>query len=231
MIRLAQSPDALPVTALVRAAYESYVPLLGRNPQPMDDNHAALIAAGEVFLLEQGGELAGVLVIQQQDRHELLIRTIAIAPTSQRRGLGTRLIDYAERVADDRGISRVRLYTNEVMDGTERLYRRLGFDETGREGLAGRRVIYMTKEVLHSRTSWYDVIVTDPTICFGKVRIAGTRHYIDHLLGMIQEGASLTDIPVEYPDLTGEQLKSMMGFVRDLVASRRNALKGEQKNV
>ncbi len=80
------------------------------------------------------------------------------------------------------------------------------------------------------RTPWDGIIVTDADICFGKVRIAGTRHYIDHLLGIIEAGGSFNDILEDYPDLTTAQLAAMMGFVRDMVAAKRNRLKGERHN-
>ena len=80
------------------------------------------------------------------------------------------------------------------------------------------------------RTPWDGIIVTDDHTCFGKVRIAGTRHYIDHLLSIIEGGGSFEDIRREYPDLTKAQLAAMIGFVRDLVAAKRNRLKGERHN-
>lgn len=230
MIRPGQPADTEAVTALIHAAYDGYVPLLGRDPQPLTDDYAALIAAGEVFVLEEDGMLAGVLVVQEPEPGTMLVRTVGIAPDRQRRGLGTRLMAYAEELADGRDLSRMHLYTNEVMDGTARLYARLGYAEARRDGTDGRQVIYMAKEVPLGRTSWFDGIVTDPTICFGKVRIAGTRRYIDFLLGMIEGGASFDDILADYPDLKREELKAMMGFVRDTVASKRNALKGEHRN-
>ena len=230
MIRPAQPEDAEPVIALIHAAYRGYVPRLGRDPQPMTDDYAALIAAGEVFVLETEATLAGVLVVQEPESNTMLVRTVGVAPGRQQRGLGTQLMAYAERLADERDLSRVRLYTNEVMEGTARLYARLGYVETSRDGPAGKQVIYMAKEVPSGRTPWFDHIVTDSGVCFGKVRIAGTRHYIDHLLGMIEGGFSFDDILSDYPDLKREELEAMMGFVREVVASKRNGLEGEHRN-
>ena len=56
------------------------------------------------------------------------------------------------------------------------------------------------------RTPWDGIIVTDPEVCFGKARIAGTRHYIDFLLGLIEGGASFNTILAEYPTLTRGEL-------------------------
>lgn len=230
MIRPAEPADAEPVTALIHSAYGGYVSLLGRNPQPLNDNYAALIEAGEVFALTEDDALLGVLVVQEPEYGTLLVRTVAIAPRHQGQGLGTRLMAYAEQVADERDLTRMQLYTNEVMDGTARLYARLGYAETHRTGADGQQVIYMAKEIRPGRTPWYDVIVTDPNVCFGKPRIIGTRHYIDYLLAMIEGGASFESILLDYPQLERAQLQAMMGFVRDVVAAKRNGLKSEHKN-
>jgi uncharacterized protein (DUF433 family) len=78
------------------------------------------------------------------------------------------------------------------------------------------------------RTPWDGIIVTNKDTCMGKVRIAGTRHYIDHLLALIEGGASFDNILEDFPELDRTQLQAMMGFTRDLVAAKRNRLKGER---
>lgn len=80
------------------------------------------------------------------------------------------------------------------------------------------------------RTPWDSIIVTDEDTCMGKVRIAGTPHYIDHLLALIERGASFDGILADYPELNLVQLQAMMGFTRDLNAAKRNRLKGERHN-
>ena len=80
------------------------------------------------------------------------------------------------------------------------------------------------------RTPWDEIIVTDLEVCFGKARIAGTRYYIDFFLALIAGGASFDTILADYPTLTRAELQAMMGFVRDLVAAKRNRLKGELTN-
>jgi ribosomal protein S18 acetylase RimI-like enzyme len=146
VIRLARLDDAASVSALIRATYSLYVPRLGRDPQPMTDDYAALIEAGEVWVSDGKTALEGVLVVQKTEDY-LLIRTIGIAPARQRQGLGTRLMGEAERLAVAADIRTLRLYTNEVMTGNVELYERLGYIETHRTGPEGKQVIYMTKEL------------------------------------------------------------------------------------
>ena len=77
------------------------------------------------------------------------------------------------------------------------------------------------------RTPWDGVIVTDADTCFGKARIAGTRMYVDFILQLIEGGASIDDILQDYPGVTRDQVKAAIGFTRDLVAAKRNRLKGD----
>jgi uncharacterized protein (DUF433 family) len=79
------------------------------------------------------------------------------------------------------------------------------------------------------RTPWDGVIVTDSDTCFGKARIAGTRMYVDFILQLLEGGASIDDILKDYPQLTRGELQAAIGFARDLVAAKRNRLKGETR--
>ncbi len=146
VIRLAIPSDVTEITALIDAAYSGYAPLLQRNPQPMDDDYSVLIAAGEVTVRCEEGQILGVLVCQQREDH-LLVRTVGIRPDRQRLGLGSELMRYAETIAAEHGWRVLRLYTNEVMTGNVELYQRLGYSETHRTGPDGRQVIYMLKEL------------------------------------------------------------------------------------
>ena len=143
-MRQARPDDVHNLSALIQAAYSLYVPHLGRKPQPMTDDYAALIEANEVWVIEDGSELEGVIVTQTIEDY-LLVRTVGITPARQRQGLGTQLMAEAERLARAADIRTLRLYTNEVMAGNVELYERLGYAETHRDGPEGKQVIYMTK--------------------------------------------------------------------------------------
>jgi ribosomal protein S18 acetylase RimI-like enzyme len=97
----------------------------------MLDDYAALIAAGEVFVLDDNG-IAGIIVLRGRKDH-LLVDNIAVEPARQRQGLGRRLLAFADERARLQGISELRLYTHETMVENIAIYRRLGWKETGRE--------------------------------------------------------------------------------------------------
>jgi GNAT superfamily N-acetyltransferase len=83
------------VRDLVRASYSKYVGRIGKQPAPMLEDYAALIRAGEVWVLAEGGEVLGVLVIRPAEDH-LFVDNVAVAPGHQGRGLGRELVAFAE---------------------------------------------------------------------------------------------------------------------------------------
>jgi ribosomal protein S18 acetylase RimI-like enzyme len=129
--RLAGAGDLATVEALTRAAYAHYVPLLGREPLPMTEDYAPRIAAGEVWLLEESHETLGLIVLEDHGDN-LMILNIAISPEHQSRGLGRRLLAFAEDEARRRGCRTLKLYTNGMMTRNIAIYRRCGFKEAGR---------------------------------------------------------------------------------------------------
>ena len=71
---------------------ERYVPVIGTRPGPMLDDYAARIAADQVWVLEDGGSIAGVLVLEDGPEN-FLLDNIAVRPDRQGSGFGRRLLD------------------------------------------------------------------------------------------------------------------------------------------
>jgi ribosomal protein S18 acetylase RimI-like enzyme len=143
-IRSAGPDDLAAVEAIVRSAYARYVPLIGRKPGPMLDDYRASIGKGHVHVLSYEGGICGILVLIPEE-HAMLLDNVAIRPDAQGRGHGRTLIAFAERMARERGLRAIRLYTNEAMTENVALYGRLGFVETHRREEDGFRRVYMTK--------------------------------------------------------------------------------------
>lgn len=144
--RLARPEEAAALRALVRDAYAHYVPRLGREPAPMTDDYAARIAAGQAWIEEQGGAPVGALVLEDTE-DGLMLDNIAVAAAMRGRGLGRRLLDFAEAEARRRGHGRIWLYTNEKMVENIAMYTRLGYAETHRAEQAGHRRVFMEKRL------------------------------------------------------------------------------------
>jgi len=143
-IRKALPGEAARIRDVVRAAYARYVPLIGRPPAPMGDDYDRRIARGEAWVLDRAGCIEGVLVLETQP-DGLLLDNVAVRPDRQGQGHGRQLIAFAERQAWTRGYGAIRLYTNVQMEENVRLYRRLGFVETGRGTQDGFERVFMAK--------------------------------------------------------------------------------------
>jgi ribosomal protein S18 acetylase RimI-like enzyme len=143
-VRPAKPEDAAAVGELVRAAYSTYVGRMGKEPAPMLEDYAALIRDGVVWVLDEGGEVLGALVMRPAEDH-LFVDNVAVAPGHQGRGLGRELVAFAEERARKEGLGEVRLYTNEKMQENLSVYTKLGFEETGRRLDGGYRRVFMRK--------------------------------------------------------------------------------------
>ena len=143
-IRLAQANDRPRIEAIVEAAYSPYIARMGRRPGPMLDDYAARIAAGQIHVLESGGTLVGILVLEPAEDH-LLLDNIAIDPAAQGGGHGKALMAFAEAEARRRSYDRIQLYTHVLMVENVAIYERLGYRVTERKTVAGYDRIYMEK--------------------------------------------------------------------------------------
>ncbi|MBN9526034.1 MAG: GNAT family N-acetyltransferase [Alphaproteobacteria bacterium] len=145
-LRQAGIEDVAGIEALVRAAYSIYLPRIGKPPGPMLDDYHALVADGRVTVVDHAGRPAGLIVLLPQPDH-LLLDNVAVAPEAQGRGLGRRLIAFAEAEARRLGLHEIRLYTHITMTENITLYRRLGFVETHRGEQAGYSRVFMRKPI------------------------------------------------------------------------------------
>jgi GNAT superfamily N-acetyltransferase len=146
VVRQALSEESNAVRDVVHAAYRHYIARIGKPPGPMRDDYASRIADDQVWVLEDGGRIVGVLVLEQGP-HGLLLDNIAVLPDSQGKGSGRVLIEFAEAEARQRGFHEINLYTHALMSENIALYGRIGFVETHRISENGYDRIYMTKRL------------------------------------------------------------------------------------
>jgi ribosomal protein S18 acetylase RimI-like enzyme len=146
MMRAATMDDLPQIQDLVARAYGHYIARMGRPPGPMLDNYAARIELGQAFVAEEEGAVAGLLVLIDEADH-LLLDNVAVHPDAQGRGLGRKLMAFADAEALRRVSGELRLYTHESMTENIALYSRLGWEETGRALQAGYERVFMRKPV------------------------------------------------------------------------------------
>ncbi|MFV2176209.1 GNAT family N-acetyltransferase [Actinomadura sp. LOL_016] len=141
-MRLAVPADRPRVEAIVEAAYAPWAERIGVRPLPMDADYDALIRAGHVHVTGPGPD--GLIVLIPEDG-VLLVDNVAVAPDRHGRGIGGRLLAFAEDQARARALPRLRLITNVLMTSNIARYERLGYRETHREDVGARTVVHMAK--------------------------------------------------------------------------------------
>jgi len=86
--------------------------------------------AREVYVAVLGGEVVGFTILRMEGVFVGYIQTVGVLPGWRDRGIGTRLIDFAERRIFER-FPNVFLCVSSFNEEARRLYERLGYDEVG----------------------------------------------------------------------------------------------------
>jgi N-acetylglutamate synthase-like GNAT family acetyltransferase len=111
------TPDDVPALyVVVHEAYLLYVPRIGRMPAPMTADYSAAVQSGQAWVAEADGAIAGLLVLVVYPDY-LLIENIAVQPSAQRRGIGSRLLELAEDEARAHGLGEIRLLPEARLPG------------------------------------------------------------------------------------------------------------------
>lgn len=145
-LRTATAADVPAITALVQSAYAAWVPLIGRNPRPMDVDYADAVIRHRFDLLVEGGTLVGLIETDRRPDH-LWIENIAVARARQGQGIGRHLLAHAERLARNAAVPDLRLLTNAAFVANIALYERTGFAITHREPWGDGETVYMTRHL------------------------------------------------------------------------------------
>ena len=145
-IRAATAADVPAIADIVEQAYRHYIARMGKPPRPMLDDYAARVLEGVVSVLEEDAAIAGIIVLLPATNY-LLLDNVAVSPARQGLGLGRRLLAFAEAEALRRGYHEIRLYTHQTMVENQRLYKSIGYEETGRGTKAGYDRVFMRKRL------------------------------------------------------------------------------------
>ncbi|WP_224705558.1 GNAT family N-acetyltransferase [Devosia aquimaris] len=147
--RQATASDAPAITALVRAAYARWVPLIGREPMPMRVDYAEALTRHRIDLLVVDDGLVGLIETLQHPDH-LWIENIAVEPQCQGRGHGRMLLAHAEQRAREAGCGELRLLTNAAFASNVALYERTGFHVGRSEPFMGGTTLYLSKRLVEA---------------------------------------------------------------------------------
>ena len=140
--RPATTADLPVIRDVVTAAYARYLGRMDRPPAPMLADYGAAVDAGQLWVT--GQPVTGLIeLIEAGDT--LHVGNVAVHPSVQGTGLGRQLMDFAERRAILGGLTRLSLYTNEVMTENQAIYMHLGYQVTSRGRENGYHRVYMEK--------------------------------------------------------------------------------------
>jgi len=145
-MRTALPHEASAIRAVVRAAYAKWVPVLGREPRPMQADYEAAVEVHRFDLIEVDGRIVALIETEPREGH-LWIENIAVLPDWQGHGLGKRLLAHAEELARAAGLSEMRLLTNGKMLANRALYQSAGYVEDREESYGDGTVVYFSKRI------------------------------------------------------------------------------------
>ncbi|MFA8440990.1 MAG: GNAT family N-acetyltransferase [Yoonia sp.] len=129
IVRRATTDDVAGFTSVLGAAY---APLQALGLPPVTEGIADDIRDHNVWVSEVDGALCGgiVLVLGRQAH----IANLAVHPDAGGHGIGQALIAKASEAAAAAGHDTIHLATHVDMTGTQGFYRKLGWQQAGREG-------------------------------------------------------------------------------------------------
>ena len=117
-----------------------------RGVYPTEATAREALEAGELFVLEEDGQLAAAARIncvqvpvyrqapwrwEAPPEQVCVLHTLVVDPLQKGRGLGTAFVDFYESYALEQGCPYLRMDTNEKNAAARALYARLGYREAG----------------------------------------------------------------------------------------------------
>jgi GNAT superfamily N-acetyltransferase len=145
-IRPAAEADVPDLRQIAVAAYQHYVPRIGRAPAPMTADYPAAVRRGQAWVAAEDGQVAGFVILIAKPGY-LLLENVAVLPTAQGRGIGARLLALADEYARSLGLPEIRLYTNEAMAENLAYYPRHGYTETHRAFQHGFQRVFFHRQL------------------------------------------------------------------------------------
>lgn len=144
-IRRAIPSDLNEIQRCAEAAYKKYIPRIGRKPAPMVADFSSAIASQCLNVFEDGS-IEGFIIFFPREDH-IHVENIAVLPNAQGKGIGSKLLAYAEEQAEIIGMKAIELYTNEKMSESISYYNYLGFIEIDRRKEDGFSRVYFRKNL------------------------------------------------------------------------------------
>lgn len=138
--------DMHEVWRIVYHAYREYIPILGRTPPTFHEDFDNHVALGNLWLASFGPNTVGMVILTPMLDH-MLIQALCVDPLMQGKGIGQKLLNFAEIRTGSNGFREMRLYTNSLMTRNLKIYRRWGFKRTHLEEYRWGQRVHMRKQL------------------------------------------------------------------------------------
>ena len=145
-MRTALPHEAGAIRDVVRTAYAKWVPIIGREPRPVQADYEAAVQTHRFDLIEADGQIVALIETEARADH-FWFENIAVLPEWQGQGLGRRLLAHAEDLARAAGLTEMRLLTNGKMVANRQLYLSVGYVEDLEEPFGDGTVVYLSKRL------------------------------------------------------------------------------------
>ena len=133
VIRAATVDDAPALQWCMVSAYSSYEDRMGGSTlPPMELDYVEEITSFPTWVATLDGQVVGGLTMMFAEDHAS-IANIAVSPSAQGRGLGGKLMAYAESKAQEKDLIEMRLATHVLLTENVSLYSHLGWTEYDRD--------------------------------------------------------------------------------------------------
>jgi ribosomal protein S18 acetylase RimI-like enzyme len=125
--RRAGKSDAAAIRKITRDVYAKWIPLIGREPMPMQADYDKAVLEHWIDLAEVDGSLVGLIEMIPCDDH-LFIENLAVVESMQGQGLASELLRHAEKIALQYGLAEVQLATNQSFTENLIFYQKRGYE-------------------------------------------------------------------------------------------------------
>ncbi len=153
MIRKATFED---ITSIMKIVQETIIEMGNYNNTQWDENYPKEsnfiedINKGELYVIDENGELGGFACINKvepeeykdlawkQDGTALVIHRMAVNPEFRRKGIGSRLINLADKLAQEQNIKILKTDTYSLNTKMQGLFKKCGYTFVGKINFLGK---------------------------------------------------------------------------------------------
>ncbi len=148
VIRQSKINEHKDIKDCVNNAFQKYISVLGGRPSAIDTDFVPLIEKGQMYVAAYNNIIAATMVIIKKKDH-FLLKNVAVDNQFQKRGLGKKLLNFAEKMTLDNDVPVLQIYTNAALPELVSYWSKMGFQEAKRIRKGGHVIVYMSKKLNH----------------------------------------------------------------------------------